>query len=272
MKHLYLLFVLLSPLAVCQAQDFKNGSFEINTVSDCQFNIANATFNSLMSYIRGIGDYEKLDIYYDTKCATYGLAQEGHYYATLENPIDFYVPTAMSFELSAPLVAGNTYTFSYYDRGSSIGGGAVDFGVSASNSTFGTAFHTQPDSSETTWKKRTVTFAAPIAGAYITARFGENKDKDIKLDNFKMEAGASIDESQWRHSVSLYPNPVTQSLQLQLPASFHAADICIFNLLGQQLLHVPYSGPVDVSSLAAGTYVLKVSNGQEDLFQSFVKH
>ncbi len=64
--------------------------------------------------------------------------------------------------------------------------------------------------------------------------------------------------------ISIYPNPATDLLNVKLPHPFTHGVVSIYNLVGQQVLSVPVNGtPINVSSLASGTYIVRVtSNGQ----------
>lgn len=273
MKIFFLFLAFCSSASMALAQDFINGSFELNSVTDCQYNISNSSFNALMSNVRGIGDREMLDIFYDTKCSSFGTAQDGHYYCDVENPVDFYIPTALSLELTAPLTAGKSYTFSYYDKGTSNGGGAIEFGVSANNSSFGTAFHMQPDSSTTAgWIKRTIKFTAPLSGKYITVRYGEIKDSYILIDHFVFEKSASISENNIAPLIALYPNPAVDELTISTGPGFEQAqNIRIINPLGQVVSTSAFIDKLDVSALASGIYLLQIKTAQQSYSTTFYK-
>ncbi|MFA6151076.1 MAG: T9SS type A sorting domain-containing protein [Chitinophagaceae bacterium] len=273
MKTLYFLIVFCCSASFGYGQEFLNGSFEISTATDCKLNINNASYNSYMSNVKGIGVYEKLDIFYDTKCSIYGLAQDGHYYCSLENPVDYYIPTALSFELTTAVVAGKSYTFYYYDKGTSWGGGAIDFGVSATDTGFGTLIHTQPDSSsEATWIKRKVTFTAPITGKYITARYGENRDSYIIIDNFAFEKSASIREIDNELKVAIFPNPSFDELNISVGQNFERPETTrIFNQFGQLVYAYSFSNKMDISSFPAGIYLLEIKTENKSYSVKFSK-
>lgn len=71
------------------------------------------------------------------------------------------------------------------------------------------------------------------------------------------------------NNFNIYPNPVQN--QLNLKSDQIISEVILYNLLGQQLIKVsPKSQQtqLDVSSLSAGTYILKaVVNGNEKSFK-----
>src|SRR5687767_9581083 len=110
MKKIYsltLLAFLLSPPTYLSAQTFLNGSFE-NTTGSCDFNITNATFNSMMNDCYAFGSADQLDIL-NNSCG-FGTAENGTNFVGLAVDNSNTLTDEFSLELSAPLVAGNTYT------------------------------------------------------------------------------------------------------------------------------------------------------------------
>lgn len=63
--------------------------------------------------------------------------------------------------------------------------------------------------------------------------------------------------------LTLYPNPATTTLRIQLPEYVRqATGIRIFDMMGRQVQQQAYSSTIDVSSLAKGTYVVVVTTEQ----------
>lgn len=65
-------------------------------------------------------------------------------------------------------------------------------------------------------------------------------------------------------TIRIFPNPARDLLNIELPHSHSRGIANIYNLIGQQVLSVPLNGnPISVSSLANGTYIIRVvSNGE----------
>lgn len=77
-------------------------------------------------------------------------------------------------------------------------------------------------------------------------------------------------------SIQLYPNPATHQVTLVLPEGMAQPRIELYTVYGQQVAsrllseeNGNYSW--DVSSLAAGSYFWKISNGEESRFLSWIK-
>ncbi len=165
MKKFYsaLLFLLL--ILTGKAQTFLNGDFENNTAGgNDQINLTNAAFNGMMASTTAFGTYGDMDII--TSATWSGLAQSGSWYIALTGSGTDMV----AMQLSAPLVAGNSYSISFYDRGAS-GYTPYPFqiGQSTNSTSFGTAIYTAPVAPTIgVWTERVFTFIAPNNGQYIT--------------------------------------------------------------------------------------------------------
>ena len=165
------------------AQTFLNGDFENNTAGFDQINMSNAAFNSTMANTTAFGTYGDMDII--TSPTYCGLCQSGLWYTSLTGS----ATDAIAMELSAPLVAGNSYTISFWDKGCwgtySTTGPPVEIGVSNSSTSFGTSVYNAPNPLNGTWVQRTFTFTAPISGLYITVQLSAGGLSDwTQIDNF----------------------------------------------------------------------------------------
>src|SRR3954471_1423316 len=114
MKQIYSSVFLVVSLLVCSpafGQTVLNGDFENTTASSDQINLSNTAYNSEMANSFSFGSYGDMDI---IKSATYcGNAQSGNWFVAFTGG----GTDAISLTLSAPLVAGGSYTVSFYDRG-----------------------------------------------------------------------------------------------------------------------------------------------------------
>jgi hypothetical protein len=179
----FLMVVLLFSGITANSQTFLNGNFEKNNASlgVDEINLPNASFNSKMQNTNAFGTYGDMDI---VNTATYsGLAQDGSWYVALTGGGS----DAIAMELSSPLIAGKTYTISFYDRGSTgFTPQPIQIGVSNSNSAFGTAVYTAPLPEIAVWNKRTFTFTATGNFQYITVQLGGayNIGEWAQVDNF----------------------------------------------------------------------------------------
>lgn len=72
-------------------------------------------------------------------------------------------------------------------------------------------------------------------------------------------------------SVSVFPNPTTDVLNVKFPASVSLLDIALFTLQGQRI-DVPHSnGVLDVSGLANGVYVVRATTATGVYVEKIVK-
>lgn len=232
MKQLLILFLPLVFTSTVHSQIFINGSFEINTATVCMLNIANPTFNSHMSNVKGIGYSQTLDIFKDINCPIWGQAQSGQYFISLENQIpDSTKSTAISLKLADTLHANMPYSFCYWDRGLyGPGYGPIEIGVSSNDSTFGTLIYISP-LIDTTWTMRTVTFNSPITAQYVTARFPHGGG--ALIDNFDTCIANGINEEiSDKNKLSIFPNPGSNILNIQT-SNMQKINFNIYNSYGQ---------------------------------------
>jgi hypothetical protein len=172
------------------AQAFLNGSFEVNTAAACDYNMSNATFNTRMSNCTAYGGGGELDIM-QTTCP-YGPSQSGTWFAALAAPAG--VTDAFTMMLSAPLVAGVTYTMSFWDKGD-IGccppGMPVIIGVSTVAGAAGTLVYTGPTPTTGAWNQRCFSFVAPNNGQHISVSTA-GPTRWSHVDNFVLNGGCTV--------------------------------------------------------------------------------
>lgn len=192
-KIFYILFIV--SYLESTGQTLLNGSFENNTAVGDQINLVNAQYNSLMANSFGFGVLPFVDGNIDIIASSdyCGGPQNGNWFVALTSGGS----DAFSLTLSSPLVAGNSYTLSFYDRSCSpyAPGSAVQIGVSNANNNFGTLVYTAPPPNyDAGWSPRTCTFTAPINGLYITVQCdGEFSGGPwTQVDNFTFECALNL--------------------------------------------------------------------------------
>ncbi len=185
-----LLFFLIVNSTFSFSQSFLNGSFENNTAGAVdQINLSNAGFNGFMANTNAFGSFGNMDI---IKSATWGGGGAQHctwYVALTGSGTD-----QIAMTLSSPLIAGNTYTISYYDRKDpGYPGFPVQMALSTTNNSAGTIIYTAPVApTNNTWVQRTFTFVAPNNGQYIVVtQNGGNTGSWVHIDNFVMNNSSS---------------------------------------------------------------------------------
>lgn len=150
------------------SQSFMNGSFENTTATvSCQYNLDNITFNGMMPSVNAYGGGNECDILINGCFNTsipdgiraVGISGGG-------TSVD-----EISLNLSIPLIAGNSYTVSFwsYSETTFRVQGDIEVGASTSSSFFGTSIYTAA-TVPSTWTNHTFTFIAPNNTQYITVR------------------------------------------------------------------------------------------------------
>ncbi|RLD42916.1 MAG: hypothetical protein DRI89_06055 [Bacteroidetes bacterium] len=122
----------------------------------------------------------------------------------------------------------------------------------------------------------------PLPGDEVT---GLELDSDGKLwistqwnglAIYDPDFGSAIDDFLSRENIAIYPNPVNTSLNVEFTELTGKADLYIYNLMGQLLLHQQMNEAhfqIDCSKLQAGYYTLKIKSqkGNEFVSRPFVK-
>ena len=167
-----------------------NGDFEDNTAVDDQFNMSNATFNATIADATAFGPDEQIDLMDTTP--TYGLApQSGDWKLGIgsDGTINSGVFDAFSFDLSVGVMAGKTYSLSFYAHAvtESFSPAIVDVevGLSTSATDFGTLVFAGSASS-VAWTQLGGNFVAPINASYLTVRDPNSGDGWNHIDNFSL--------------------------------------------------------------------------------------
>ncbi|HLW31975.1 MAG TPA: T9SS type A sorting domain-containing protein [Aequorivita sp.] len=71
--------------------------------------------------------------------------------------------------------------------------------------------------------------------------------------------------------VSVYPNPTTDILNINVPASVELINVSMFDVLGKQVNASHSNGVVNTSALSNGVYMVKIQTSAGDLIQKIVK-
>ncbi len=271
MKNAYLLTLslfLLSSANYVQAQTFLNGSFE-NTTGGCSFNITNASFNSMMSDCYAFGSASQLDIM-NTSCG-YGTAENGNQFVGIAVDITNALTDAFSMELSAPLVAGNTYTLTFYNRkDAGYGANLLEIGYSSDTASFGTAIDTAAIPT-TSWGLVTMTFTPSINCSHITVRsiagtYGWNFVDDFTISDITNTNNLAADD----RTIQVFPNPTSGLISIVMPSSYVTESVTVRDIHGNTVL-VSQSSIIDLTGFAAGVYILEVATNEGRVMKRIVK-
>jgi hypothetical protein len=100
----------------------------------------------------------------------------------------------------------------------------------------------------------------------------------LYLDNLAFTGSvAGIDETNPEFVVSVFPNPASDMIQVNFnQASFQDAVIDIYDITGKHLISNTIQGntnacKVNIAELETGSYLIRLSNGKQFAFRSFIK-
>ena len=176
----FLTAILISKENFCQT--FLNGDFESNNAAVDRLNLANSQYNNFMLNSTAFGTLGNMDII--TSNSYCGSAQHGRWYVALTGG----GTDAISLKLSTPLIAGETYGISFYDRlciPISVVPNPVQIGLSDTDDNFGTVIYSASEPIYE-WTLRSFSFIAPNNGQYVTVsvKEGDSFNTWCQVDNF----------------------------------------------------------------------------------------
>ncbi len=165
------------------SQTFINGDFENNSANNIdQINLTNAALNAMLPGVTAFGSYGDVDIITSSTYGGTGAQHQSWYVAITGGGTDI-----IALSLSKSLVAGKTYSISFYDRKmDSYPADAIQIGLSNTNTDFGSVIYTSPSApTNNVWTQRTFTFIAQQNGQYITVQMpGGGISNWAQVDNF----------------------------------------------------------------------------------------
>ena len=96
-----------------------------------------------------------------------------------------------------------------------------------------------------------------------------NPKKDVIVSSGSMATLAS-QSFELDTKVSIYPNPATTELNIQIPSNVSLEAVVVYNALGQNVFESK-STVVDVNSLSTGVYSLKITTSEGSVLKKFIK-
>ncbi len=223
-------------------QTLINGDFEINSAGgQNRTSLSHALFNGYMPDCNSFGTQPNLDII--TTAEFDGGPQNGNWMVGLTGGGTDW----LAMTLTAPLVAGKSYRFSFYDKTlfNNTTATPIVVGLSATNNQGGTILYTSPaPATPGIWTRREFGFIAPHAGQYITVRHQGGFSNWVQVDNF-----------------SCIPCP--DSIRLGNDTSLCAGEVLQLDatLPGADYLWQDNSTDPTFTVNQAGTYWVRVQNG-----------
>ncbi len=82
-------------------------------------------------------------------------------------------------------------------------------------------------------------------------------DTYIGWDQFSSSVVLSVEDIALTESIRIYPNPVQNTLSLEIAMDIDLKEIVIYNILGKQVLKSKHTN-LNITNLTAGIYILKL--------------
>lgn len=273
-KHFFLynfafILILLAPKKSF-GQVLLNGDFENNSANSTQLNIPNTQYNSFMMDSKAFGSFGNMDII-DSNLFCGSGAQNGNWYVGITGG------DSISLKLSDTLIQGNTYHISFYDRFPVFDtpeSHPFHFGLSQSDTTFGTIIYTASLADTCSWTQKNFSFVAPNNGQFITIGLasGLYYETWLHLDNVVFTANLSLGPEEDGLLLSVYPNPFTSYITI---SGLHEnTDVYIYNSLGEQInswLLNSLNATISVEDLCPGIYFIEAVNTNGKVIRKIVK-
>ncbi len=153
-----------------------NGDFEVITGGGCQYNLPNATLNTVLANATAFGLANEIDVM--TGVCFGAPAVSGVTKIALNRSIGFpFNGDELSLNLSSPVIAGATYALALSVlRETTFGAstGFIDVGISSAPNITGAPIFAASPTADNVWESFSFTFVAPVSGAYLTLSAGVN--------------------------------------------------------------------------------------------------
>ncbi len=214
------------------------------------------------------------------------LSQDGEQFAFCPGTVGT-ATNSWLFSRALDLPANVQVTFNYYMRKADLGTGTsnnnrlvVRIGTAATAAGQTTTLNTHNAIAETTHTLRTATFTPTAAGAYfvgfncLTPAQTAATAGAVLVDAFSAFVPLSVDAAA-QQVVSIFPNPTTDVLNINLLDSTKATHAIVTDLTGKIIktfkLNNDLQQSVDVSDVATGLYLLNVYTEKGTASTKFIK-
>lgn len=260
--RIILLSTLLAGPALLQGQTLLNGDFEDCSEPNCWYNLPNTVFNSMMDDVTAFsntvwtGGTGETDIIRDN-CM--GGPHGGTYSVMIA--CEATTSDRLAMHLSSPMIAGTTYRLTLYTKGNTTFSPlhAIEVGYSTSPTAFGTSVSVlQPQ--DMAWSQQEVFITPTVDAGYITFQVVlDGQNGSVILDDMELSIANSVADG----SGDLLPAPFVQTVVtdqvdyvLQRPATIFILDAMGRSIRAERMAG---SGPIDLSGLPVGTYLLRTT-------------
>jgi hypothetical protein len=270
-KNNYLLaftFFTLFPLGSIFGQTLLNGSFEATT-GNCDYNLTNSNFNSMMNNCYAFGNNSQIDIINST-CG-YGSAQQGNYFIGLGVDIANALTDALSLKLLTPIIVGNTYVLNFYNRkDSGFNANLLEVGYSTDSISFGNIIDTAALPT-TSWGLVSFSFTPTVNCQFLTIRTIAGSYGWNFVDNFTISQTTGIINSfDEAFAIQVFPNPTSNFISIQADNSINIITATIKDIQGSTVL-VTDKTTIDLSDFGAGTFIVELNTNKGRIIKRIIR-
>ena len=107
------------------------------------------------------------------------------------------------------------------------------------------------------------------AGFYVDTNQGQVGTGYLLLDDLELLGTLSQSEYAEEASLSIFPNPANEELQVEINSEFGAHTIEVYDLKGGCVLKTPFRSSLDISALPPAMYLLKIKGKRGELMKRF---
>ncbi|MCF8373202.1 MAG: T9SS type A sorting domain-containing protein [Bacteroidales bacterium] len=130
---------------------------------------------------------------------------------------------------------------------------------------------------DNTWTLDTNIVVPPQTGSsYIAFRYyTTNNWLDVKFDDVRISSTGTIGISALSNNnlnISLFPNPASEVVSLQVPDEINIHSLLLFNAAGQQVVQFDKDNrTIDLQTIPGGLYILKIATNKGIVTQKLIK-
>ena len=119
---------------------------------------------------------------------------------------------------------------------------------------------------ENTFSGQSFTVAIPVGKTVTGVAFDPNKN----IISRNSTATLGVANFNYENAISIYPNPATASLTIDLPINTTLQKVSLYNALGQKALETNQN-KVNISGLSAGIYMVSLETSEGVFHKNFIK-
>lgn len=282
-KTILFIFIIVGFKSICLSQSFINGDFEINTSTDCEYNLTDVVFNKKVSNVIAFGKgftttngYSgEIDI---QTSGCYITPQSGNWCIGLASDTAS-TSDAVAIELNTNLIAGNDYELSFHIYGNTEFQDTlanIEVGETLTDTLFGILIDSvSPDADS--WKQVSLVFTANQNSNYISVQVKHGIMQGwTQIDNFMINSittSTNVYDSNSNRIV--YPNPTSTNISINFQESISSGFATLISPSGRLLREIELKNRKDVNidliGIPSGVYFIKIESKEVTDIIKFIK-